>query len=59
MQDGDQGKGGALGTGAQAREKSRWHAPLLKRLDVDLTAGTPRTSNEAPTGRTQFSGHAS
>ena len=44
------------GDGGGSRTKRRWHAPVLKRLDVDLTAGTPRTSNEPPTGRNQFSG---
>jgi len=56
MQDRDVANGGALGSGAYANVKSPWHAPLLKRLDVDLTAGSPRTSNEPPTGRNQFSG---
>jgi hypothetical protein len=36
--------------------KARWHAPVLKRLDVDLTAGNARTSNEPPTRQTQFGG---
>jgi hypothetical protein len=36
--------------------KARWHAPVLKRLDVDLTAGNARTSNEPPIRQTQFGG---
>lgn len=57
MQDRGPGEGGASGGDVgPSRMKLRWHAPVLKRLDVDLTAGTPRTSNEPPTGRNQFSG---
>ena len=34
------------GSNAELRtgEKARWHAPTLKRLDVDLTAGNKRNS---------------
>ena len=39
----------------QPRGKGRWHAPVFKRLDVDLTATQVRTSNEGPTGETHFS----
>lgn len=60
MQDGGLGQGGASGGDIGAsRTKLRWHAPVLKRLDVDLTAGTPRTSNEMPPGRNQFAGSTS
>jgi hypothetical protein len=31
--------------------KARWHAPTLKRLDVDLTAGNRRNSNDPPVGQ--------
>jgi len=33
--------------------KAPWHAPVFKRLDVDLTAGTRRNSNDPPTGQNQ------
>jgi hypothetical protein len=42
------------GTSSQARSKARWHAPELKRLDVDLTAGNHRNSNDPVTGQNQF-----
>jgi hypothetical protein len=35
-------------------EKARWRAPTLKRLDVDLTAGNKRNSNDAPTSQNLF-----
>ena len=34
---------------------ARWHAPVFKRLDVDLTATIVRTSNEPGTGEGHFS----
>jgi hypothetical protein len=34
--------------------KAPWHAPVLKRLDVDLTAGNKRNSNDPPTGANHF-----
>jgi len=52
----DQKYGSGNGEGAQVGGKARWHAPTLKRLDVDLTAGNARTSNEPPTRQTQFGG---
>ena len=33
--------------------KAPWHAPVFKRLDVDLTAGNRRNSNDPPTGQNQ------
>lgn len=42
------------GASDQARKKARWHAPELKRLDVDLTAGNHRNSNDPATGQNQF-----
>ena len=41
-------------TESQLGEKARWHAPALKRLDVDLTAGNKRNSNDAPTSQNLF-----
>jgi hypothetical protein len=34
--------------------KARWHAPTLKRLDVDLTAGNKRNANDPPVGQNHF-----
>ena len=31
--------------GVDATGKQRWHAPAVKRLDVDLTAGNQRNTN--------------
>ena len=42
------------GTSDQVRRKVRWHTPELKRLDVDLTAGNHRNSNDPVTGQNQF-----
>lgn len=39
---------------SQNSRRPRWRAPVLKRLDVDLTATNVRTSNESPTKQTQF-----
>jgi hypothetical protein len=39
---------------SQSSDKVRWHAPTLKRLDVDLTAGNKRNSNDAPTSQNLF-----
>ncbi len=55
MQDPKYGSGGT-NESAQVGRKARWHAPILKRLDVDLTAGNARTSNEPPTRQNQFGG---
>jgi len=41
-------------TESQMGEKARWRAPTLKRLDVDLTAGNKRNSNDAPTSQNLF-----
>jgi hypothetical protein len=43
-----------LTTNGSTAEKARWHAPTLKRLDVDLTAGNKRNANDAPTGQNLF-----
>lgn len=39
---------------AQPGGKARWHAPVFKRLDVDLTAGNKRNSNDPGTRQNQF-----
>jgi hypothetical protein len=41
-------------TESQTGGKAPWHAPTLKRLDVDLTAGNKRNSNDAPTSQNLF-----
>ena len=43
------------GAVSPASGKARWHAPVFKRLDVDLTATIVRTSNEPGTGEGHFS----
>lgn len=39
---------------AQPGGKARWHAPVFKRLDVDLTAGNHRNSNDPAIHQNQF-----
>ena len=41
-------------TPTQPSLKARWHTPVFKQLDVDLTAGNKRNSNDAPTAQNQF-----
>lgn len=39
---------------SQTEGKLRWHAPTLKRLDVDMTAGNKRNANDPATGQNLF-----
>ena len=42
------------GSAPSTTGKARWHTPVFKRLDVDLTAGNKRNSNDPPTGQNHF-----
>jgi len=48
------GDGEYSAPGSQVGRKAPWHAPVLKRLDIDLTAGNKRNSNDSPTAQNQF-----
>jgi len=45
---------GSAPSAIPGERKARWHTPVFKRLDVDLTAGNKRNSNDPPTGQNHF-----
>jgi len=54
MQNGTFETSTSKASSAPGKAKARWHAPELKRLDVDLTAGNHRNSNDPAIHQNQY-----